>query len=203
MADPALSPRPALSDVGQPQPGGGVTICELRGLGMATMQARKGQYAFLRERIRQHFLLELPDRPAIARAGEIAFAAIGPNLWLALSESAGPLFGMSLKQIVAPLASVADQSGGYAIFRVGGYAIRDVLAKGFQIDLHPRTFEPGAAATTIVAHIGATIWRCEDDVDGSPCFEIALFRSLAKSFSTWFSHSAAEFGCEWQTSADR
>ena len=70
MADPTLSPRPALSDVGQPQPGGGVTICELRGLGMATMQARKGQYAFLRERIRQHFLLELPDRPAIARAGE-------------------------------------------------------------------------------------------------------------------------------------
>jgi sarcosine oxidase subunit gamma len=157
----------------------------------------------LRDRIRQHFLLELPNRPAIARAGEIAFAGIGPNYWLALSEGAGPVFGMSLRQIVAPLASVADQSGGYTVFRVGGYAIRDVLAKGFPIDLHPRAFEPGAAATTIVAHIGATVWRCEDNVDGSACFEIALFRSLAKSFSTWLSSSAAEFGCEWHTSAAR
>jgi methylglutamate dehydrogenase subunit D len=170
---------------------------------MATMQGRKGQHAFLRERIRQNFLLELPNRPAIARAGEIAFAGIGPNYWLALSDSAGPLFGMSLRQIVAPLASVADQSGGYAVFRVGGQAIRDVLAKGFQIDLHPRVFETGAVATTIVANIGATIWRREDNVDGSACFEIALFRSLAKSFSTWFSSSAAEFGCEWRTSAAR
>jgi sarcosine oxidase subunit gamma len=203
MADPALSARPALPGGGQSHPGAGVTICELHGLGLATMQARKGQHALLRDRIRQHFLLELPNRPVIVRAGEIAFAGMGPNYWLAVSEGAGPLFAASLRQIVAPLASVADQSGGYAVFRVGGYAVRDVLAKGFQIDLHPRAFEPGAAATTIVAHIGATMWRCEDNSDGSACFEIALFRSLAKSFATWFSSSAAEFGCEWQTAAAR
>ncbi|RXG85918.1 sarcosine oxidase subunit gamma [Bradyrhizobium zhanjiangense] len=199
MADPVLSPRPALLDIGESQPGAGVTICELRGLSLATMQTRKGQHALLRDRIKQHFLLELPTGPSIARAGEIAFAGIGPNYWLAMSEGADPVFGMSLKQIVAPLASVSDQSGGYAIFRVGGHAVNDVLAKGFQIDLHPRMFEIGAAATTIIAHIGATIWRCEDKADGSACFEIALFRSLAKSFSSWFLSSAAEFGCEWQT----
>ncbi|MCP1845669.1 heterotetrameric sarcosine oxidase gamma subunit [Bradyrhizobium sp. USDA 4524] len=199
MADPVLSPRPALLDIDRSQPGAGVTICELRGLGLATMQTRKGQHTLLRDRVRQHFLLELPNGPAIARAGEIAFVGIGPHYWLAMGDGAGPLFAMSLKQIVASLASVSDQSGGYAIFRVGGPAIRDVLAKGFQVDLHPRTFEIGAAATTIVAHIGASIWRCEDKADGSACFEIALFRSLAKSFSGWFSSSAAEFGCEWQT----
>lgn len=201
MADPVLSPHPALLDIGRSQPGAGVTICELCGLGLATMQTRKGQHALLQERIKQHFLLQLPTRPAIVRAGEIAFAGIGPDYWLAMSEGAGPLFGMSLRQIVAPLASVSDQSGGHAVFRVGGHAIRDVLAKGFQIDLHPRAFEIGAAATTIVAHIGASIWRREDTADGSACFEIALFRSLAKSFSGWFSSSAAEFGCEWQTKA--
>ncbi|MCC8962417.1 sarcosine oxidase subunit gamma [Bradyrhizobium sp. Pear76] len=200
MADSVLSSRPAL-DIGQSQHGGGVTIYELRGLGLATMQTRKGQHALLRDRIKQHFLLDLPMSPAIARAGEIAFAGIGPNYWLAISESAGPLFGMSLRQIVAPLASVSDQSGGYAVLRVSGHAIRDALAKGFQIDLHPRAFEVGAAATTIVAHIGVTIWRCEDNADGNACFEIALYRGLAKSFSSWFSSSAAEFGCDWQTQA--
>ncbi|WP_042336217.1 sarcosine oxidase subunit gamma [Bradyrhizobium sp. DOA9] len=201
MADLALPSRPATLDIGQSQPGAGVTVRELRGLGLATMQTRKGRHALLRDRIRQLFLLELPTTPSIVRAGEIAFVAIGPNYWLAMSDGAGPLFGMSLKQIVEPLASVSDQSGGYVVFRVGGHAVRNTLAKGFQIDLHPRAFEIGAAATTIVAHIGATIWRCEDDGDGSPCFEIALYRSLAKSFSRWFSSSAAEFGCEWQTQA--
>ncbi|WP_439360463.1 sarcosine oxidase subunit gamma [Bradyrhizobium sp. DASA03007] len=201
MADPALSPRPALPDIGRSQPGGGVTICELRGLGLATMQTRKGQHALLSDRIKQHFLLDLPMSPAIVRAGEIAFAGIGPNYWLAMCEGAGPRFGTSLRRTVAPLASVSDQSGGYAVFRVGGPAVRDTLAKGFQIDLHPRAFEIGAAAITIVAHIGATVWRCKDKADGSACFEIALFRSLAKSFSSWFLSSAAEFGCEWQTQA--
>ncbi|WP_407185326.1 sarcosine oxidase subunit gamma [Bradyrhizobium centrosematis] len=199
MADPALSPRSALSDIDQSKSGGGVTICELRGLGLATLQTRKGQYARLRDRMRQHFLLELPTAPAIVRAGKIACAGIAPNYWLAMSDGAGPLFGIALKQIVAPLASVSDQSGGYAVFRVGGHAVRDTLAKGFQVDLHPHAFDIGAAATTIVAHIGVTIWRCEDNIDGSACFEIALFRSLARSFSKWFSSSAAEFGCEWQT----
>jgi len=50
------------------------------------------------------------------------------------------------------------------------------------IDLDPRAFKRGDAATTIVSHIGATIWRCDDDADGNACFEIALFRSLCQSF---------------------
>ncbi len=74
-------------------------------------------------------------------------------------------------------------------------AIRDVLAKGFPIDLHERAFPPGAAATTVAAHIGAIIWRNEDQ-DGCASFDIAVFRSLSRSFWHWFSKAAAEFGCE-------
>ncbi|MDU1665201.1 MAG: sarcosine oxidase subunit gamma family protein [Bradyrhizobium sp.] len=96
---------------------------------------------------------------------------------------------------IGPLASIVDQSGGYVVFRVGGPAIRDVLAKGFPIDLHERAFPPGAAATTVAAHIGAIIWRNEDQ-DGCASFDIAVFRSLSRSFWHWFSEAAAEFGCE-------
>lgn len=198
MADQALLSRPALSVVSRPQPGAAVTICERRGLNLATMQARRGQRGSLSERIRHQFLLELPNRPAIVHAGNISFAGIGPDHWLALSENADHQFGNSLKQLVAPLASVADQSSGYAVFRVGGHAIRKVLAKGFPIDLHPHALETGAVATTIIAHIGATIWRRQDNADESACFEIALFRSMVDSFWAWFSSSAAEFGCERQ-----
>ncbi|MFN5525106.1 sarcosine oxidase subunit gamma [Bradyrhizobium sp.] len=101
----------------------------------------------------------------------------------------------ALKAAIGPLASIVDQSGGYVVFRVGGPAIRDVLAKGFPIDLHERAFPPGAAATTVAAHIGAIIWRNEDQ-DGCASFDIAVFRSLSRSFWHWFSKAAAEFGCE-------
>jgi methylglutamate dehydrogenase subunit D len=198
MADTALSARSALPDLGQPQRGGGVIIGERVGLGIATMQGRKGQDSALRERISQHFLVELPNLPTVARAGEISFVGTGPNRWLALSESAGPLFGGSLRQIVTPLASVTDQSGGHTVFRVGGAAIRETLAKGFPIDLDVSSFRSGDAATTLVSHIGATIWRCDDDKDGCACFEIAVARSMTESFWRWFSLSAAEFGCEWR-----
>lgn len=199
MADTALTPRAALSGIcSQSQPGGDVTICERYGLGIATLLARKGQESELRQRIRQHFQIELPSRPTWVSAGELSFVGMGPGTWLALSENGGHLFSASFRQITAPLASVSDQSGGYAVFRVSGHAIRETLAKGFAIDLDPRAFKPGDAATTIVAHIGATIWRCDDNADGAAAFEITVFRSLAHSFWEWFSSSAAEFGCKWQ-----
>jgi len=204
MADMALSGLPALPDIGVPQqPGGGVTIGERSGLGIATMQARRGRDASLRERIRQHFLTELPDGPAIVRAGGVSFTGVGPQHWLALSEGGGHLFSSSLRALVTPLASVSDQSGGHVVFRVGGRKIRETLAKGFPIDLDPRAFKLGDAATTVVSHVGVTIWRCEDGTDGSACFEIALFRSHSQSFWDWFTSSAAEFGCLWQAAAQQ
>ncbi|RTM01965.1 MAG: sarcosine oxidase subunit gamma, partial [Bradyrhizobiaceae bacterium] len=39
------------------------------------------------------------------------------------------------------------------------------------------------------------IWRNEDQ-DGCASFDIAVFRSLSRSFWHWFSKAAAEFGCE-------
>ena len=108
MADTALFAHAALPIPDQSHCGGGVTFYERLGLGIATMQSRKGQDKTLRECIKQHFLLELPGHPAVASAGNVSFVGIGPNRWLALSEKAGPLFAGSLRQIVTPLGSVTD-----------------------------------------------------------------------------------------------
>lgn len=171
-----------------------VTISERQSLALATLQARRGQEAALRQRVREHFLVELPARPAIVRAENIAFVGLGPQTWLAMGETDVQRFSGSLRTQVSELASVSDQSGGYVVFRVGGDAVRRTLAKGFPIDLDPRAFGIGDAASTIVSHIGVTIWRRDDTASGSPCFEISLFRSLAESFLDWFVESAAEFG---------
>ena len=43
---------------------------------------------------------------------------------------------------------------------------------------------------TAIAHIGVQLWQLDD----APTYELAVPRSMAKSFWTWFSASAAEFG---------
>jgi len=53
------------------------------------------------------------------------------------------------------------------------------LAKIVSIDVLPRAFKPGDVASTVTAHMGITLWRREDGPDGSPVFEIAVFRSFA------------------------
>ena len=176
-------------------PGSLVSIAERADLGLATLQARKGQDAALRELIQQQHGMSLPQTPVVACTDAIAFIGIGPQHWMAVADGRSHHLAPSLKAALGSLASIVDQSGGYVVFRVGGSAIRDVLAKGFPIDLHERAFPPGAAAATVVAHIGAIIWR-NDDHDGQPCFDIAVFRSLSRSFRRWFSDAAAEFGCE-------
>ena len=94
------------------------------------------------------------------------------------------------------LASISDQSGGRTVLRVSGPRARDVLAKGLPIDLHPRAFAPGSAATSTISLMGVQLWQ----VDDAPSYDIALFRSLSASFWRWLTASAAEFGYEVTTS---
>ncbi len=87
------------------------------------------------------------------------------------------------------LASVMDQSDGYAGVRVDGPAAVDVLAKGVFIDLHDKAFPVGSAAGVSVAHIGVILWRRD-----AAAYEMLCFRSYAASFWHWLEESAAEFG---------
>ena len=78
------------------------------------------------------------------------------------------------------------------VLRFRGPKAREVLAKGIALDLDARVFRPGDVALTIAAHIGVQLWQ----IGETPTYEIAISRSLARSFWPWLSASAAEFGYE-------
>jgi sarcosine oxidase subunit gamma len=124
----------------------------------------------------------------------VALAGTGPGAWLVTSESGGNAFAVSLRDLLDGVAAVIDQSDGYASLRLSGPKVRETLAKGVPLDLHARAFQVGDVAVTVVSHIGATLWRLDDGPDGSPVFEVVVFRSLAESFWHWLSESSAEFG---------
>jgi methylglutamate dehydrogenase subunit D len=196
VTDAFLIARSAFADLqASPAVGrAGLTISDRDGVGLATVLARKGRDSDLAAIVRDRFGLELPNAPRRVVGGGIAFAGIGPNSWLAVRERAEGHFSSALKEALGDLASVTDQSDGYALLRLGGPKVRETLAKLIAIDLHPNVFKPGCVARTNASHIGAILWRLENDVTGLPVFEVAVFRSLAKSFWHALSESGAEFG---------
>jgi methylglutamate dehydrogenase subunit D len=171
----------------------GVTIEERQGLGIATVAARKGQAEALTAAVREAYGVDLPNGSNVARGETVSFIGYGTGQWLAVSGTfAAETLVHEMGKSLAGLASIADQHGGRTVLRLSGPRARDVLAKGLPIDLHPRSFAPGDAATSTISLMGVQIWQ----VDDTPVYDIALFRSVSGSFWRWLTASAAEFGYE-------
>lgn len=160
----------------------GLTVNDLDGLSLATVQVRKGLMENLAARVQAEFGLTLPDGPRRSVAGAIAFAGIGPQTWLASAENGDDEFAQQLTLSLGDLAAVNDQSSGYAVMRLGGPHVREALGKLVLIDLHESSFPPHSVAVTSAAHIGVILWRLPDRADRTAVFEIAVFRSMARSF---------------------
>src|SRR5262245_37893310 len=91
----------------------GVVVSEVRGVGLATVTARKGRRGALVDAARATFGVELPSLPRCVAIRDIAFIWSGPDQWLACRYPA-PTQGMeaSLGEPFAGLASIVDQSHG-------------------------------------------------------------------------------------------
>lgn len=140
--------------------------------------------------------LALPDGPRCVSTGSMTAVWTGPDRWLVLEHGAGPgpypATGL-VERLAAACrghGSVTDQTDACGVLRLAGAKTRAVLAKGLTLDLHPRAFRPGMAASTLCAMVDVTLWQ----VDDAPTFEVAVARGFAGSFWHWLMQSAAEFG---------
>ena len=138
------------------------------------------------------FGVALPDGPRRVTRGHVTFAGVGPDQWIASAEGAEAAgFAARLRARIGPFAAVSDQSDARLVLRLSGPRVRDVLAKGVPVDLHPKVFKPGDVASTLVAYIGVQIDMLDDAT-----YQLTAPRSMAGSFWSWLSASAAEFGYE-------
>ena len=176
MSDPHgnLSPRAPFAGLPfKPTAGGGVVVAERDGLGLAIVLARNGKQEALVQRLRGQLHIELPPGPHRTSANDLALMGIGPGAWLAAQERGGNAFAISFAERLRDLASISDQSDGYAVLRLAGLRVRDTLAKLVPVDVHPLACRVGdVATTTVAAHIGATLWRLDDRNDGSQVFTV-------------------------------
>lgn len=164
----------------------GLLVTPVEERGVATVIGRGGD-ALDHYFARVHALTP-PRTPAVAAGFGCALVWMGPDQWLALADDRS--LPIRLVEALGDNAAVSEQSDARAILHLRGTRLRDALAKGCPIDLHPQAFAPGDAAVTAIAHMGVHMWWLPDD-DG---LHVAVFRSMAGSFWSWLFASSAEFG---------
>lgn len=167
----------------------GFVARRVSGLSIATLAARRGADTALAEAIGRLYGLDLPQTPRAVFSGATGVIGVAPGRWLALSRSDGDIAG-TLRAALGPIAAVTDQSDASIAFELTGPHVADTLAKGALIDLDPRIFHPGEAATTVLAHIGVTLWREES------AWRLLVARSFEASLLRFLIASAAEYGFE-------
>lgn len=132
----------------------------------------------------------LPARVGAVLSGAGRVLCVGPANWLVVGATQAVA---ELAQRLAPQArqqglALVDQSDAFTVLRLSGSEVREVLAKGCGLDLHPRSFGPGRCAGARFAQIPAVIDCLEESV-----FELYVVRSYAHYVQSWLRDAALEF----------
>lgn len=167
----------------------GLVVEPRDGVGLVSLHAYRGRHVALADALGAAFGVALPSRPRVEVGEPVSVVWSGPQHWLLLGSSRD--LAARIRDVVAENGLVTEQTGSRGLLRLSGGRVRDVLAKGCSIDLHPRAFPVGHAAVTAVAQIGVQIWQ-----PGEGVFDVAVPRSYAASAWSWLTAAANEFGME-------
>jgi heterotetrameric sarcosine oxidase gamma subunit len=157
---------------------------------LVQLAARRGQEGELAAAISPTLGMTLPGPGGSASANGRTAIWLQPGLWVVAAErGAEGSLARALAEAAGSMGAVIDQTHGRATIRIEGARVRDMLAKGCRLDLHPKVFPVGRTATTQIAHIGCLLHHAGPDT-----FELTMFATFAQSFWEWATGAAAEFG---------
>jgi sarcosine oxidase, subunit gamma len=108
---------------------------------------------------------------------------LGPDEWLVRSATAhdatraAPLQAKLGAVFAGVFASAVDVGSGCTVLEISGTRVREVLARGCPLDLHPKLFGEGQCAQSHYFKASMTLLPT-----GAECFEIVVRRSFADYF---------------------
>ena len=137
----------------------------------------------------------LPTTPSTYVDGETATATwLGPDEWLITSPFRTPEeLETTLRESVGgdgSDATVVDVSAQRTTLRLRGEHVRDLLAGGCSLDLHPGVFGRGRAAQTLLG--GAAVLLMAIDDTGTH-YQILVRSSFARHLTNWLLDAATEY----------
>lgn len=162
----------------------GLAIINLRG---------NAEDAALRAAVSGALGLELPVQPCTSAANAVHRVVwAGPDDWFVIGPQgqAETMASQLRAALVGTHHAVTDVSSGYTVMHLSGAPVREVLAQGCPLDLHPRVFKPGASAGSHFFRASMWLWQ----TDAAPTYEVLVRRSFMGYFWLMLEHGTQECG---------
>lgn len=118
-------------------------------------------------------------------AGDGYAVWLGPDEWLLTGPSEAP-WDFEARIRAAVDGAVTDVSAARITLRLTGDRVRDLLAKGCAIDLHPRVFGRGASAQSTLGRAGVILLALGDG------YLVLVRSSFAGYLADWLLDAASE-----------
>lgn len=162
------------------------------GLAIVNLRGNAEDPAF-RAAVSQALNLELPVQPcsSVADASH-RLIWVGPDDWFVIGpKGQAPAIESRLHAALASMHhAVTDVSGGYTVLHLSGTPVREVLAQGCPLDLHPRVFRPGSSAGSLFFKASIWLWQSDE----APTYEVLVRSSFMGYFWLMLERSTQECG---------
>lgn len=162
------------------------------GLAILNLRGNAEDPAF-RTAVAQALQLELPVQPCTSVANALhRLVWVGPDDWFVVGpKGQAPAIESRLRTALAGLHhAVTDVSGGYTVLHLSGRPVREVLAQGCPLDLHPQVFRPGSSAGSLFFKTSIWLWQ----TDEAPTYEVLVRSSFMGYFWLMLERSTQECG---------
>ncbi len=169
-----------------------VTVKNQQNLGHINLRGRGNDPAFLAA-VESACGTPLPIAANTSADGDPRIYWLGPDEW-SLVTSADKVAALmaALDQATSELhVAVNDLSGSFVTLLLAGEKVRELLAKGCTLDLHPSEFPSGVCAHTGLAKAGALLALHDTD------FYLLVRRSFSDYLLQWLQKAGAEYGIEF------
>jgi sarcosine oxidase subunit gamma len=130
-----------------------------------------------------------PNQVGLVITGRADVMCLGPTDWLVLAGLDDGALCRALSEVLAETTFRATElSQAFSRIEVKAPYVRDLLAKGCSLDLHPRLFQEGRALRTRFAGMPVVV-RCTETV----AFELVVTRSCTDFLFAWLDDAALEY----------
>ncbi len=164
----------------------GLVMAERRFLSKVTLRGGADGNA-----VRKTLGVSLPGEPNRVEGGNNLFALwLGPVEWLIVGPPDAERAITDRLEKAFPGAAVVDVTEGRTTIRLRGPMVRDILAMGCPLDLHPRLFGPGECAQSTLGRAAVILHQVEKD----PVFDVHVERSQADYLWTWLETAGRPYG---------
>jgi len=162
------------------------------GLAIVNLRGNSDDPAF-RAAVSRALQLELPVQPCSSVADAVhRLVWVGPDDWFVIGPKghAAAIEAQLRTELAGLHHAVIDVSGGYTVLHLSGTPVREVLAQGCPLDLHPRVFGPGSSAGSLFFKTAIWLWQ----TDAAPIYEVLVRSSFRGYFWLMLERSTQECG---------